>query len=257
MKKIVSAILLAFAISFFVPVHPAQAYFMSGEQERQVGNVVIEEFEKIHNTWDDPYVDKIAEELVKYNPDALNFDDGKHARFLRYPKIMTGGVSMASETPGGQVYMHKELLDLVFSIPFDGKIHYTDQAPQDGTNLYHRAMLGAVMSHEFSHWHNDDFRRKIHAFYSDDELKNIVGQNMQFSSDGVYRLMMNIANSKEVHMKNADVSMNDERNADLMGQKLLTHTQFMSPGSMVGFLRRMELNEAQESNNSSYSFEVN
>ena len=257
MKKIVSAILLAFAISFFMPVHPAQAYFMSGAQERQVGNVVIEEFEKIHNTWDDPYVDKIAEELVKYNPDALNFDDGKHDRFLCYPKIMTGGVSMASETPGGQVYMHKELLDLVFSIPFDGKIHYKDQAPQDGTNLYHRAMLGAVMSHEFSHWHNDDFRRKIHAFYSDEELRDIVGQNMQFSSDGVYRLMMNIATSKEVHMKNADVSMDNERKADLMGQKLLSHTQFMSPGSMVGFLRRMELNEAQESNNSSYSFEVN
>ncbi|MBQ5419634.1 MAG: M48 family metalloprotease [Selenomonas sp.] len=222
----------------------AAAYTISDSAEHFYGAILNDEYESSYHAWDNPFLQGIQAELVKYNPDLLNFNDGRHSRYLPPVKESAAAGIDATTLPAGQIYITTQMINFALTIPPSGNIELRNRGAANEENFYQRAMLGAVLAHECAHWYNRDFQRKIDTLYGDAGLQQLLGKNYQQpSADNILAIMTDIAYNKTA--ANARFSVASEYLADKQAVEFLNNSLMFSTGSLVSFLYRLKLNEDQ------------
>lgn len=220
----------------------AAAYTFSDSDEHFYGAILSDEYESASHAWDSPFLRGIQEELLQYNPSLLNFNDGRHSRYLLPVKESAAPAIDATTMPAGQIYITTQMVNFALTIPASGQIELRNRGVQNEENIYQRSMLGAVMAHECAHWYNRDFQRKIDTLYGDAGLQQLLGNDYkQRSADKLLAIMTDIACNKTE--ANAKISIANEYLADKQAVEFLNNSLKFSTGSLVSFLYRMKLNE--------------
>ena len=102
------------------------------------------EKEKYHlrDTAEDSPLRKIQDNLVAYNSDRLNYNDGKHDRWLSPVGIADSNYPYNGASCGGVTYIKKEYEDALIGCPEYNIVGYSNVA--------------ALLAHEFGHFVNKD-----------------------------------------------------------------------------------------------------
>ena len=214
LKKYIST--LCFAIMLF-SANVTEAYVCSDNNEHIYGELIADEYANSVRSWENSFISDIQKELVEYNPDKLNLNDGRHSRYL-YPILESSVPAIDATTlPAGQIYVSSQMINFAMTIPSDGNVDLRNQGVFNEENIYQRSMLGAVIAHEASHWYNRDFQRKLEDFYGEEGLKKLLGDNWNNpTKDTLYLLMEDIANNKT---KNNSRSFNLFRRKFMYGKR--------------------------------------
>ena len=234
------SILCLVAVSLIANI--SEAYVISDSDEHIYGNFLEDEYGNGVRSWNNDFIFSIQKELVESNPQALNFRDGVHSRYLYPVKECSENGIDASTLPSGRIFLSTQLIDFTMTIPSQDTIDYQNLAEYNEGSLYQCSMLGAVLAHESSHWYNRDFQRKIDNFYGEAGLKALLGSNWNTPSrDNIVTLMEDIAYNKT--QQNAQFSLEGEYLADKQALPFLYNCSRYSAGSLVSFLYRLDKNE--------------
>lgn len=100
--------------------------------------------EKYHlrDTAEDSPLRKIQDTLITYNSDKLNYNDGKHDRWLSPVGIADSNYPYNGASCGGVTYIRKEYEDALIGCPEYNFVEYSNVA--------------ALLAHEFGHFVNKD-----------------------------------------------------------------------------------------------------
>ncbi len=89
MKKYIFSMGLMFGLLLALaqPFSPAQAHFMTSAEEHEIGAAAAERTEEKYDVaWDDDIVE-IQKRLIECNSTQLNWNDGRHTRWLAPMKL--------------------------------------------------------------------------------------------------------------------------------------------------------------------------
>lgn len=222
----------------------SEAYVCNDASEHIYGNLINDEYANSVRSWDNNFISNIQAELVQYNSNKLNFDDGRHSRYLSPVKESSVPAVDAVTIPAGQIYVSTQMIDFTMTVSPDGKIDLRNQGVHNEENIYQRSMLASVIAHESSHWYNRDFQRKLDSFYGENGLQKLLGNNWATpTKENLELLMKDIAYNKT--SQNANFSVEGEYLADKQAVEFLNNTMKFSSGSLVSFLYRLKNHDNQ------------
>lgn len=182
----------AFAVTVFVGFTPSQASAMASvEKEREWAMHDLAEdrakYEMVQSQPGSP-LRHMQDELIKYNSDKLNYDDGKHDRWLE-PVWLCLSESMASTgwSQGGYVAINQSTVSAANSF------HPGHEGRENGErNIYNNSTIAKTIAHEFGHFINNDARTgatkksstSIKCEYAADEMAMVLLGNVPEYSAG-------------------------------------------------------------------------
>ena len=143
----------AFAATVFIGFAPSQAEarMASVEQEREWAQETLEEdqakYEMVQAEPGSP-LRRIQDRLIQYNSDRLNYNDGKHDRWLEPVWLNMSTMKGSAWSQGGYVLIANET---VRKATFDGTFEERD--------IYGSSMVAKTLAHEFAHFANEDVRK--------------------------------------------------------------------------------------------------
>lgn len=143
----------AFAATVFVGFAPSQAEarMASVEQERKWAQEVMEEdqakYEMVQAEPGSP-LRRIQDRLIQYNSGRLNYNDGKHARWLEPVWLNMSTMNGSAWSQGGYVLIANETVqDAIYGGDFGER------------DIYGSSMVAKTLAHEFAHFANEDVRK--------------------------------------------------------------------------------------------------
>ena len=191
-KHLFSFLAAAFAATVFVGFAPSQASAMASvEKEREWAMQDLAEdrakYEMVQSQPGSP-LRHMQDELIKYNSDKLNYDDGKHDRWLE-PVWLCLSQSMASTgwSQGGYVAINQRTVGAA-----NGMEHPFKMRENTERNIYNNSTIAKTLAHEFGHFINNDARTgatkksstSIKCEYAADEMAMVLLGNVPEYSAG-------------------------------------------------------------------------
>ena len=98
----------------------------------------------------------IQDRLIKYNSDRLNYDDGKHDRWLEPVWLGFGDIPTTGWSQGGYVMIPNQTVSLANGR--QGALHRNQNVNND-YNIYNNSNIAETLAHEFAHFTNNDVRK--------------------------------------------------------------------------------------------------
>lgn len=141
----------------------AEAKMASPEQERKWAKKAQEDDAKkyrIEQSEPGSPLRHIQDQLIKYNSDRLNYDDGKHDRWLEPVWLGFGDIPTTGWSQGGYVMIPNQTVMLANGL--SGVIHHQENVNND-YNIYNNSNIASTLAHEFAHFANNDSRNKATA----------------------------------------------------------------------------------------------
>ena len=243
MKKYVFSMGLMFGLLLAAaqPFSPAQAHFMTSAEEREIGAAAAERTEEKYDVaWDDDIVE-IQKRLIECNPTQLNWNDGRHTRWLAPMKLYHSDHPNAFMLPGGYSYMADSMVNFMNTYQNNGYTNSNNLRPLNRSNIYNTSSVAFVMGHEFGHWAGKDHLEGYDKQFGLNLLVGIFGG--QAGSVGGA-----LAQSAGVNLVDTlidrQMSFNQEKGADEWGLKFLeTVPEYSTAGALTKFYRFMKLEE--------------
>ena len=245
-KKLLTATLLTAAIftgSMSAGDIPhAQAYMITCQEERNVGYNAYNEYLASHKYYKDKDLSSFYRLVVATNSDKLNFDDGRHKRWVNNDVVVVdNGELNAYMYPGGYMAFTKEELDFCSSYCNDG---YTGSDKKgwrtydDG--LYAGGRLLSVMCHEFGHYINEDYLKTVDKNMKLNYLSQIISV---FSPGTTNAALAQLGAAFTVQsMVERGYSRPDENDADDTALDLMNNMAYYGVGDVCSYrFRSMNL----------------
>lgn len=195
-RNFLKTVSIVFLLFFFLPL-PASAHLFSNEDESIAAYNALAKDKHLYDMQQassDSLLQLIANRLVQGNPKYLNFNDGKHKRWLEPFWVMGGNEERNAASIGGFVEIsegYARLCDAVFK---NGK--QTGEVRMNRVRtITNNSSIAAILAHECAHFAREDWKRASYR-----EVK------------GAYRA---------------------ELAADELGMEFLSNTPEFSPGSAI------------------------
>ena len=138
----------------------AEAKMASPEQERKWAKKAQEDDAKkyrIEQSEPGSPLRHIQDQLIKYNSDRLNYDDGKHDRWLEPVWLGFGDIPTTGWSQGGYVMIPNQTVMLANGR--QGVLNHQENVNND-YNIYNNSNIAATLAHEFAHFANNDARKR-------------------------------------------------------------------------------------------------
>ena len=168
------------AEDFCAPVI-AEAGHRNADEERLSGQRMLEEHRQEHRivkAEKGSYLYDIQKTLIEDNPEILNFDDGKHERWLQ-PVYTEKNTWPNAWSNGGVVILTSEELGICAYRNPDHEYPEGIQRKLEEKNLGTTSNIASVMAHEFAHFANKD------TMLTGQSHKENVREELQADTDGM------------------------------------------------------------------------
>ena len=134
----------------------AEAKMASPEQERKWAKEAQEDDAKkyrIEQSEPGSPLRHIQDQLIKYNSDRLNYDDGKHDRWLEPVWLGFGDIPTTGWSQGGYVMIPNKTVTIANGR--QGVLNHQENVNND-YNIYNNSNIAETLAHEFAHFANND-----------------------------------------------------------------------------------------------------
>lgn len=203
------------------------AHFLSSIDERAVGYEAAQLYENKNRTSEYELLTRIQKLLIADNPSELNFNDGKKMRYLSNVKLSYEDTINGFSFPGGYTYITYKMLTFA---GFNSDEDYYSAA------VRRSSILAFVMAHEFGHYVNEDYLRKIDQKYNQQILFSL------FSGYGSpnQTTIENLSRDLIYNQSSRDLSFRTEKEADEKGMDLLKNDKNLSIGGSILFFKKLQ-----------------
>ena len=239
-KKMLAATLLSVGIftSFMAEegVNHAQAYMITCAQERYDGYEAYKENVLSKKHYKDAGLSALYKNVVNMFPKMLNFDDGRHKRWVDNDVVVIdNGTTNASMYPGGYMVFTKSMLDFCRTYENAGYIsgYKKRDSDPDTTGLYANGMIMGVLCHEFSHHINEDYLKRMDKNCKVNILGQIIGM---FTPHTTNAAAAQLGAAMFVHnLAVTGYSKPDERDADETAMKMMSQMTLYGVGDICAY----------------------
>ena len=149
----------ATAAGYVLAPNQAEAKMASPEQERKWAKKAQEDDAKkyrIEQSEPGSPLRHIQDQLIKYNSDRLNYDDGKHDRWLEPVWLGFGDIPTTGWSQGGYVMIPNKTVTIANGR--QGVLNHQENVNND-YNIYNNSNIAETLAHEFAHFANNDSRK--------------------------------------------------------------------------------------------------
>lgn len=191
-----SIIFAIFSVFLFLP-SPVSAHFFSDYDEQMAAYEALQKDKQLYDMQQaapDSIMQMMQNSLVRWNPQYLNINDGKHKRWLEPFWIMGGSENRNAASIGGFVEISEGYARLCNTVYRNG-VPTDNLRPNKPRNIANNSSIAAIFAHECAHFAHEDWKR---ASYRE--------------TRGAY---------------------NAELAADALGMEFLSNTPEYSPGSAI------------------------
>ena len=209
-----------------MPTVASAAHWLSSAQEKEAGNAAVAEFQKKNRTYRDGMLDNMQKRLIENNPDRLWFYGQKPGKKRGLEPVMMADINSANaySFPGGQVFIHKGMLDLLASRNEDGSVN-GPKNPWTVDQIYQMSSLASTMGHEFAHWANEDWLRSMDKQLTTRFIASVIPVGSIWGALGLAAgsTLINALNSRQMGFRT-------EQQADEWGMKFCENVPEYSIG---------------------------
>ncbi|MCR5176849.1 MAG: M48 family metalloprotease [Anaerovibrio sp.] len=217
-------------------INTVEAYMITCAQERNDGYNAYREKVLSQEHYKDAGLSALYKNVVYMFPKMLNFDDGRHKRWVDNDVVVIdNGTTNASMYPGGYMVFTKSMLDFCRTYENDGYIsgYKKRGSDPDTTGLYANGMIMGVLCHEFSHHINEDYLKRMDKNRKVNILGQIIGM---FTPNTPNAAAAQLGAAMFVHNLAVNgYSKPDERDADETAMKMMSQMTLYGVGDICAY----------------------
>lgn len=231
-KKIVVSGVLGLAIFSLGIVNnlpKAEAHYLSYSEEYEIGEQAINQYRGQYKTYYKTFASDIIDSLI------MESRIKSKTRMFQSVEVSTQPVINAYSFPSGWLVITDKMVDFC----------------NDGTDG-NQSTLAFVIAHEYAHFINEDFLRKIDKQYNTNLLFQI-GAAFTGEQSINTQLITNIAQDFIKDLNSRQMSFRTEQQADEKGFQILLNTKKFSPGGAAVFFSRSIVEDARTGVNQNFT----
>ena len=141
------------------PQYAEAAKFISPDEERLAGQNYIASEKKEHSLTKlapNTYLGNVMDKIIKANPDKLNYDDGKHDRWVSAP-YLSDDIDQSNAASAGGYFVITGKKVILSSLYDDGEHLATERSIEKApNNIYLFSSFATDIAHELAHFANKD-----------------------------------------------------------------------------------------------------